>query len=158
MALPKFKIRLGSQQHLTLSGKRYVDDYRPDTYNCRLALRCGALQVSGVGDFAESDLRSFVNSLVEIIGCLRGECELVPAKVGTFSIHIRVGNTGKIVTDVKVTTLTSDSLDGVGWNTHARFQTPWDQYYNPTDVECLSVAHLKGLAAHTPSIEGRTKR
>ena len=158
MALPKFKIRLGSQQHLTLSGKRYVNDYRPDTYNCRLSLRCGPLQASGTGDFTAADLRLFVNSVVEIIGSLHGECALAPAKIGTFSIHIRVGNTGKIVTDVKVTTLTSDSLDAAGSNTHARFQTPWDEYYNPIGVDCLNVAHLTGLAGHTPSIEGRTKR
>src|SRR5262245_41394763 len=71
MAIPKFKIRLGSQQHLTLSGKRYVNHYRPDTYNCRLSLRCGPLQSSGVGDFDAAELRSFVNSMLEIIKCLR---------------------------------------------------------------------------------------
>ena len=141
-----------------LSGERYNRDYRPDTYNCRLSLRCGPLQASGIGDFTTSDLQMFVNSVVEIVSCLRGECALVPAKVGTFSIHIGVANTGMIVTDVKITTLTSDSLEAVGWNTHARFQAPWDQYYNPVDVECLDVARLKGLAGHAPTIEGRTKR
>lgn len=158
MALPKFRITLGSQQHLKLSGKRYIGDYRPDTYNCRLSLRCGPLQASGTGDFTTSDLQLFVNSLLEVVSSLRGRCELVPTKVGTFSIHIGVASTGMIVTDVKITTLTSDSLDAVGWNTHARFQTPWDEYYNPVDVECLDVAHLKGTVGHAPSIESKTRR
>ncbi|MHB8865760.1 MAG: hypothetical protein ACYC6N_25560 [Pirellulaceae bacterium] len=154
MPLPSFKLRLGSQQHLLLSGKRYVSSYLPDTYNCRISLRCGPLQVSGTGDFAAEDLRYFVNSVVNVISCLYGECVLAPAKKGSFSIHIRVGNTGKIVTDVKVTTLTSDSLDAVGWNTHARFQTPWDEYYNPIEVDCLGVHRLRGMRGHKPSIDG----
>lgn len=158
MAIPKFKFRLGSQQHLTLSGKRYVGDYRPDTYNCRLSLRCGPLQASGTGDFTTSDLQSFVDSVIDVVRSLQGGCALTPTKGGTFSLHVSVGNTGMIVTDVAITTLTTDAFDAVGWNTHARFQTPWNEYYNPVDVEGLDVAQLKGLAGHTPSIEGRTKR
>ena len=158
MALLKFKMRLGSQQHLMLSGKRYVRDYLPDTYNCRVSLRCGPLRASGAGDFTTLQLQTFVDSLIHIVRDLRGECELVPMKIGSFSIHISVCNTGAIVTDVKITTLTSDSLDATGWNANARFQTPWAEFYNPIDVECLDVLELKMRDGHTPTIEGRTNK
>jgi hypothetical protein len=153
MPLPKFRIRLGSQEHLTLSGKRYIPDYRPDTYNCRLSLRCGPLQASGTADFTSTQLRGFVNSVIGIVAQLRGDCILAPIRVGTFSIHVSVSNTAQIVTRIEITRLTSGSNDAIGWNATAQFQTPWDEYYHPIDVDSLDVAQLKGLAGHIPTIE-----
>lgn len=153
LTMPKFKFRLGSQPFLTLSGKRYRSGFQLDTFNCQLSLRYGSLQASGKGNFTSSDLQLFVNSLVEIVRSLRGECELTPSAGGTFSIRVAVANTGKLVTDVKIATLTSEALDAVGWSTHVRFHTPWDEYYHPVDVDCLNVKSLKGLAHHTPSVE-----
>ena len=158
MTIPKFKLRLGSEQHLKLSGKRYLNDYLPDTYNCRLSLRCGPLQASGSGDFTTVELSRFVTSILDIVKTLRGECLLAPAKVGSFTIAIAVANTGKLVTDVRIQTLTSDALDAVGWNAHARFETNWECFYHPIDVDCLGVPDLDGRPGHIPVIDGRTKR
>lgn len=158
MTIPKFNLRLGSEQYLKLSGKRYINNCIPDTFNCRLSLRCGPLQASGSGDFTKVELYRFVTSVLEIVKTRRGMSVLSPSKVGSFTIAIEVANTGKLVTDVRIKTLTSHAMDAMGWNTHARFETNWEHFYNPVDVECLGVPVLGGLPGHIPAIDGRTKR
>lgn len=158
MATSKFRFRLGSEQHLKLSGKLYGGAYRPDTYNCRLSLRSGSLQASAAGDFTANELERFISSIVDIVKSLHGECVLAPAEVGAFTIKVAVGATGKLVTDVKVTTLTAISTDALGWNTHARFETNWQEYYHPVDLECLNVPSLEGPAGHIPTINRRIER
>ena len=139
----KFKLRLGAQQHVKVSGKQYVSSYAADTFNCRVTLRCDALQASGNSDFTRAQLESFVDSLVHIVSELQGTCELVPSKCGNASLHVAVTDTGAIATDVKFTKLTSSATAQTGWNAAARFHCDWGTYYDPIDVTCLNVPSIE---------------
>ena len=150
----KFKFRLGNQQHVVVSGTRYVSTHADDSFNCRVTVRCNALQASADSDFTGPQLQSFITSVLHIIRDLRGECELVPHKCGSVSIHVGVTDTGAISTDVKMTKLTSDATAHTGWNTYARFHSQWDGYYNAVSVACLNVPTLRTSGGHIPTIEG----
>lgn len=142
MKVPKFKFRLGTRQHLRLSGKQYSPGLADEIFNCRLSLRCDALQATGYSYFSKAQLQTFLTSLVHVVRDLKGTCELVPSKYGAVSIRVGVTDTGAIATFVEFTNLTSRAIHHTGWNATACFHCDWQHYCNPVDVACLDLPQL----------------
>ncbi len=158
MSPPKFKLRLGSQHHLMLSGTAHDHAVHQATFSCRLLLRSVALQASTTGHFKYQQLRDFITTMLEIVASLRGTCKLASSTDEAFSIRVSVADTGHIVTEVKIAAPYSNVSDAVCWSAHTRFQTSWNEYYHPIDVVCMDVPNLVGIPGHSPTVEGRTKR
>lgn len=154
MMIPvKFKMRLGGQQHIVISGKRFVSSCSDAAFHCRLTLRCGALQASGHSDFTCEQLQSFILALAQMVRDLTGHCELIPSECGSVSLRVGVTDTGAIATDVEFKTLTSSAIAHTGWNAAARFHCGWATYYNPIDVACLNVPVVRMTDGHIPIIQ-----
>lgn len=158
MPPPKFKLRLGAQQHLLLSGKQYTSRYEDDAFSCRLTLKCNALQATGHSKFTRAQIESFLSSLVHLVRDLKGTCELVPNKCGSVSVRVAVTDTGAIATDVVFPGLSSTAIAHTGWNVAARFHCEWPYYYNPVDIACLDVPSLTLRSGHIPAIESSKDR